>query len=54
MTVNDTNEGDPCNKEGCEGHFYSPEVEGCTCHISPPCGACVNNALICDDCGEEA
>ncbi|WP_147335646.1 hypothetical protein [Pseudotabrizicola alkalilacus] len=38
----------------CPGTMVFNDVEGCSCHISPPCGACVNNPLVCDTCGEEA
>jgi len=36
----------------CKGVMHYDDVEGCTCHISPPCGACVNNPVTCDICGE--
>lgn len=26
--------------------------ENCSCHISPPCGSCVDAPLECDSCGE--
>lgn len=42
-------EGDRCPE--CGGSFHYPKVENCSCHISPPCGACVDNALECDQCG---
>ena len=44
-------EGDICGLDGCEGHFYLPPVENCTCFISPPCNACVTNDFVCDACG---
>ena len=28
-----------------------PDVENCSCHINPPCSACVNNQAECKDCG---
>lgn len=48
-----TEEGDDCNRSGCFGFGVMgfDDVDGCTCHISPPCGACVENPLICDVCG---
>ncbi len=46
-------EGATCNRDGCGGTMIVPEVEGCYCHISPPCGACVNNPLTCDECWAE-
>lgn len=43
-------EGDVCpNCIG--GTMQIPEVEGCSCHITAPCGACVSNPLTCDTCG---
>jgi len=43
-------EGDKCPVEGCNGTIILPPVEGCSCHINPPCSACVNNKLECDTC----
>jgi hypothetical protein len=45
-------EGDGCPH--CDGGTlgYQP-VEGCSCHISPPCRACVTNPFACDSCGWE-
>ena len=43
-------EGDRC-PECFEGSLYYPPVENCSCHISPPCAACTNNQLKCDQCG---
>ena len=41
-------EGDSCS---CGGTFeYIPNGE-CTCHIAPPCSACVNSILKCNKCG---
>jgi hypothetical protein len=42
-------EGDRC-PECNEGHMIYYPVEDCSCHISPPCQACVNNQLTCDAC----
>jgi len=61
-----TEDGETCNRvdppyEGprrnwrakpCKGVMHYDDVEGCTCFISPPCGACVNNPVVCDTCGE--
>lgn len=47
-----SDEGDTCPE--CEkGTMALPPVVGCTCHISPPCGACISNPLTCDTCGYE-
>lgn len=46
-------EGDKCPEcdPDCEGiMIYSP-VKNCRCHINPPCSACVDNPLTCDECG---
>ena len=45
-------ESDRC-PECHSGHLYYPPVIGCTCHINPPCFACVDNQLVCDKCGFE-
>jgi len=47
----DLSEGDKCPQ--CDGKMYYPKVENCSCHISPPCSACTNNLLTCDECGFE-
>lgn len=42
-------ENDNCPK--CqEGILTYPEVENCSCHINPPCQACVDNLLTCNVC----
>lgn len=48
-------EGDPCpfRDEGCSGHMMLPHGENCSCHISPPCGSCLDVVLTCDECGYE-
>lgn len=63
-----TDEGDTCNRipepdedqprgyrpKPCQGVMGYEQVENCSCHISPPCGRCENNPLVCDTCGEAA
>ncbi|WP_313348147.1 hypothetical protein [Paracoccus sp. (in: a-proteobacteria)] len=49
--ANGEEEGARCDRAGCGGTMIVPDVEGCTCFISPPCSACVNNPLTCDECG---
>ncbi len=44
-------DGDRCPTVGCSGRITYGEVEGCSCHISPPCAACVSNPLQCRKCG---
>jgi hypothetical protein len=46
-------EGERCNRVGCDGTMEVPPVENCTCFISPPCNACVYNELTCTDCGAQ-
>ena len=46
-------EGAYCNRDECDGRMGWPTVEGCSCHISPPRGACENSPLTCDQCGYE-
>lgn len=52
MTTKDYfEEGDKCPNHNCDGHMVLPPVEGCTCHCGhPPCSACVNNTVICNQC----
>ena len=46
------NEGENCPK--CKKGIMIPgEVENCSCHINPPCSACVNTPMVCDKCGYE-
>ena len=52
-------EGDRCNRlddDGlrCDGTMSLMPVDNCTCHISPPCGACLDNQPICDVCDAPA
>jgi len=42
-------EGDKCLN--CGGTFGYEEVENCSCHINPPCSACLENPLVCLNCG---
>lgn len=44
-------EGDSCLDINCNGHYEYGRVENCSCHIAPPCSACVDNELICNVCG---
>lgn len=46
---NKINEDDRCSK--CKtGILYLPPVENCSCHINPPCSACIDRLLICNNC----
>lgn len=46
-------EGEVCNRDGCSGIMWLPPVENCSCHISPPCNRCVNNGVVCKECGAD-
>ncbi len=46
-------EGDTCNRNGCEGKIYLPKIVNCSCHISAPCSACTDTVLKCDTCDLE-
>jgi hypothetical protein len=46
--------GDPCNRNGCPGIIEDRPVENCTCHICPPCRACIEARTFCPECGREA
>lgn len=49
------NDGEVCGEDGCNGLLHQPEkVENCSCHINPPCSACVSNWPVCDECGRVA
>lgn len=50
-----TEEGEGCNRlneddSACDGTMEYRPVVGCSCHISPPCAACVENPLLCSVC----
>ena len=48
-----TQEGDTCNRDGCDGIMVIEEAEDCSCHINAPCHWCVFNVPVCDTCGEQ-
>jgi hypothetical protein len=43
-------EGDTCGRNGCKGIIALEPVESCSCHISPPCGACESQVAYCPVC----
>lgn len=47
-------EGDPCGVDACTGTLQFELPEDCTCHISPPCSACVDSPLRCTTCERQA
>ena len=50
VTIPALEEGDPCGREGCTGTMVLTEAENCSCHISPPCGACLSVRFVCQEC----
>jgi len=46
--------GAPCPEENCIGTVDIAPPKGCSCHISPPCSACVNAGVVCGSCGWES
>lgn len=45
------NEGDKCNRDGCQGEICQSEPDGCcSCHINPPCSYCTTPREICNEC----
>jgi len=46
-------EGEGCHRQSCTGVIERRPVENCSCHISPPCGACTAPANYCPVCGWE-
>ena len=46
--------GERCGRDGCTGVIENGKVEGCSCHIDPPCSACTSDWAFCPDCGWEA
>lgn len=46
-------EGDVCRRKGCKGIVKEHAVDGCSCHINPPCGACTSPRGFCEACGWE-
>lgn len=43
--------GSVCGRSGCSGVIAERAVENCSCHISPPCGACTEPREHCPECG---
>lgn len=43
-------EGDICNRLGCDGVLQLSPVLECSCHISPPCDACITRKVFCPSC----
>ena len=45
-----TEEGQACNRDGCEGVIAWRPPDNCSCHINPPCSQCVAARLYCPEC----
>ena len=46
-------DGTRCNRNGCEGIIEVVKPENCSCHVNPPCDACVDAKAGCAVCGWE-
>lgn len=51
-------EGSTCNRstdkhDHCNGTICIYPVDNCSCHINPPCSACMELRLFCPKCGWE-
>lgn|GEM_PF-303396 len=46
-------EGARCNRDGCAGLMKFERQGDCSCHIRPPCSACVDSFLVCSECSAE-
>jgi hypothetical protein len=46
-------EGDRCNRDGCDGRMEWKKPADCSCHLAPPCAACEAAPLICSECKTE-
>lgn len=42
-------EGNPCPCADCPGTLYYPKADNCSCHINPPCSACMDVVLACSE-----
>jgi hypothetical protein len=42
-----------CRYKGCSGSYVVTRRGDCSCHIAPPCGACVDAPLVCSICGDD-
>lgn len=49
-----TSEGEICNRRECNGVIAVHPIEGCSCHICPPCSACTTPNEYCPVCDWQA
>lgn len=54
MDTKELAEGDSCPQPDCKGTLAYIREGSCSCHINPPCSACVDAPLACDKCGTPA
>ena len=54
MEMEKLEEGSPCPNDTCSGKMELSEIIGCTCHINPPCSACVDAGYECNQCHWES
>lgn len=47
-------DGDACKTHGCPGNYVWKQPDECSCHLAPPCDACIAAPLVCDTCELEA
>lgn len=52
MRTTKAEEGDYCAYDDCTGKYEFVNQEPCSCHINPPCSACVDAPLVCNKCGD--
>lgn len=48
-----TEPGELCDRDGCTGILEMHQDGDCSCHIAPPCSACVGAYPCCPVCGWE-
>lgn len=51
IDTTEISEGSDCPKCGAAAAMISGKSEGCSCHINPPCSACINAGCVCGECG---
>lgn len=42
--------GERCGRSGCAGIIKEHDGYGCSCHINPPCGSCIEPRAFCPTC----
>lgn len=43
-------DGAHCHRGTCGGFIELTPVENCSCHINPPCNACLDTYFVCSEC----